>query len=159
MKLVTLLIILSAALWAGSQVPFETRPMNYCYERLNPVETAKATRMATYMFFSCKDEMLKLNVRPGIIQEANRFCLGYRFCYSVAEERTNNTKALISTMFDCVEKLAAAGITVKPDWETKYNFNWTIVLKKYRICASQHMPRDIRYVLWGFTWLKDLGSG
>ncbi|XP_077552808.1 uncharacterized protein LOC144167412 [Haemaphysalis longicornis] len=140
-------------------VPFATPPIDYCYEPLNPVEKAKAGKMAVDTFFACKSELVNLNVKPGIILESNSFCVGCRICYILAEERTKNRKDKIKFVFDCADKLANAGLTYKPYWLQKYKYNHTAASTAYRRCGSKYMPQDGRVMLFGLRWLRDIVSG
>ncbi|XP_077552751.1 uncharacterized protein LOC144167331 isoform X2 [Haemaphysalis longicornis] len=134
MKPVLVLVFASVILGLKKPVPFSTKPFDFCYEPLNPVETARATKMITDMFLSCKQEIFNLNIKPGVIRESSALCISFRFCYSLAEERTN-------------------------DWVEKYNFNNTAVLTAWNRCGAKHMPRDIRFLLFGLRWLLDFMSG
>ncbi|XP_077552747.1 uncharacterized protein LOC144167328 [Haemaphysalis longicornis] len=155
MKPVLVLVFASVILGLKKPVPFSTKPFDFCYEPLNPVETARATKMITDMFLSCKQEIFNLNIKPGVIRESSALCISFRFCYSLAEERTNNTAAMAQYAFKCFQKFGDAALTVKSDWVEKYNFNNTAVLTAWNRCGGKHMLRDIRFLLFGLRWLLD----
>ncbi|XP_077552749.1 uncharacterized protein LOC144167329 isoform X2 [Haemaphysalis longicornis] len=132
MKALLLLIFASSILAEKKPVPFDTPPMNYCYEKLNPVEASKARKMSSDLFFACKHELFRFDVKPGIIMEVNRFCVSFRFCWSVAEERSSNRQTMIDYVFYCLDKLALANMTVKSDWAQKYHYNHSHQLAAFK---------------------------
>ncbi|XP_075535525.1 uncharacterized protein LOC142571123 isoform X1 [Dermacentor variabilis] len=115
--------------------------------------------MTTNMFFACKKEWLDFNIRPAIIKEFNVFCIALRMCYSYAEDQTGDFRATMATILDCLDKLALAEISAKAGWVDKYNFNFTVAMKSYRKCATPYISQDVRYVLAGLMWIKNLVSG
>ncbi|XP_075535526.1 uncharacterized protein LOC142571123 isoform X2 [Dermacentor variabilis] len=97
--------------------------------------------MTTNMFFACKKEWLDFNIRPAIIKEFNVFCIALRMCYSYAEDQTGDFRATMATILDCLDKLALAEISAKAK------------------CATPYISQDVRYVLAGLMWIKNLVSG
>ncbi|XP_077552746.1 uncharacterized protein LOC144167327 [Haemaphysalis longicornis] len=100
--------------------------------------------MYSDLFFACKHELIRFDVKPGIIKEVNRFCVSFRFCWSVAEERSNNRQTMIDYVFYCLDKLALANMTVKSDWAQKYHYNHT-----HQLAAFKVQGKNARTVLLG----------
>ncbi|XP_037508722.1 uncharacterized protein LOC119385333 [Rhipicephalus sanguineus] len=133
MKLELLLTIATTAMAMKQRDLHDERPFEYCYEPLNPLESARATRTVTNMFFACKKEWLDLNIRPSIIKEFDVFCIALRMCYSFAADKDAGIHSRVAVMLDCLDKLALAEITAKQDWADKYHFNFTTAMKSYRL--------------------------
>ncbi|XP_077534645.1 uncharacterized protein LOC144146576 [Haemaphysalis longicornis] len=115
--------------------------MRWCGSPLNPRDRAKALTVTTEMMFKCKSDIIRLNVRPSIIHEADRLCVSWRVCYAVGEEFNNTSRSFQESVVDCMRKMANAWITLYPR------------------CAQPMLPTDVRYILEGVKWIKDFISG
>ncbi|XP_077507846.1 uncharacterized protein LOC144118962 isoform X2 [Amblyomma americanum] len=108
--------------------------MRWCGGPLNPWEHAKAAKVATDTFYSCKDEIKTLNVRVAAIKEANRACLGIRLCYAFVEENKNKTLEM-------------------------YNVDVSKYVQSIKRCVRPFVPKDVRYALKTLVYAKDFASG
>ncbi|XP_077508553.1 uncharacterized protein LOC144119925 [Amblyomma americanum] len=137
----------------------DVQNMRWCGSTMNPLEMAKATRTATNMFFSCKEAIIKHNVKPAIIMELDRLCASLRVCYSIGHEAKNVSRSFEDTVIDCLQKMAHAWITVSPAAPKKYNVDVDEITKSFRRCARRHLSKDISHALEGAKWIKDFISG
>ncbi|XP_077532788.1 uncharacterized protein LOC144145157 isoform X2 [Haemaphysalis longicornis] len=99
------------------------QPMRWCGGTLNPVQAAKAGKMSTDILFSCKKEIMTLNVRPAAIKEATRICAVYHLCFAVAQDDKNVSAPFMETFSECVRKMGNALTIAYPELKEKYNLN------------------------------------
>ncbi|XP_049271458.1 uncharacterized protein LOC119390797 [Rhipicephalus sanguineus] len=120
---------------------------------------AKAMRAATEMFLACKKDIIRLNVKPTIIDKVDKLCASWRVCYIVAEERTNASATFEDAVVDCMQTMARTWITIDPNAPKRYNIDVDAVTNVYKTCARRFIPKDVNQMLEGVKWLKDFISG
>ncbi|XP_077532794.1 uncharacterized protein LOC144145162 [Haemaphysalis longicornis] len=135
------------------------QPMRWCGGPLNPWEAAKAARIATGLFLSCKDETIALNIKPSIIKETTRGCAAYRICFAVAEDNRNTTATFFDKYLQCLEKLGKAWTTGYPWVPKKYNIDTDEAVAALRRCGKIIGPGDLIYVLKTVEYFKDFVTG
>ncbi|XP_075539402.1 uncharacterized protein LOC142574131 isoform X2 [Dermacentor variabilis] len=109
----------------------------WCGGPQNPMEAAKTGRVATAVFFSCKDEVQRLNISSAFIQEVDRMCAVWRLCYAFGEDTNNVTMELYNAAGKCTHKFSQAAMFVFPTWRQKYN------VLCFRIkCAQDHQREE-----------------
>ncbi|XP_075539404.1 uncharacterized protein LOC142574131 isoform X4 [Dermacentor variabilis] len=106
----------------------------WCGGPQNPMEAAKTGRVATAVFFSCKDEVQRLNISSAFIQEVDRMCAVWRLCYAFGED-TNNT------------------------WRQKYNVNIDSFIGAFQRCAFPKFPKGVIYGLKTLDYFRYFASG
>ncbi|XP_075539476.1 uncharacterized protein LOC142574212 isoform X2 [Dermacentor variabilis] len=115
--------------------------IRWCGSGLNPLDKAKATRTVTEMFFSCKNDIIRQNVKPSIIHEADRLCAAWRVCYVIGADNKNASLTFGEVTVNCMRTMARTWVTVSPR------------------CAGRFLPKDVRHILEAVKWMKDFISG
>ncbi|XP_075746458.1 uncharacterized protein LOC142803956 [Rhipicephalus microplus] len=132
---------LCACLLRFTSAALNVQKMRWCGNGLNPLNMAKAMRAATDMLLACKKDIIRLNVKPAIINKVDKLCASWRVCYIVAEDRSNASRTFEDAVVDCMHKMARTWITIDPT------------------CARRFVPKDVNQMLEGVKWLKNFISG
>ncbi|KAK8787834.1 hypothetical protein V5799_022390, partial [Amblyomma americanum] len=107
---------------------------------LNPLDQAKAMRLSTELMYSCKDDMIRLNVSPAILKELKRLCIMFRACFAYGSYSNTTIKEFRQTYMHCLRSLIYMGETLSPERTTDANpdaaennydgtDNWTPVMR------------------------------
>ncbi|XP_037514364.1 uncharacterized protein LOC119390745 [Rhipicephalus sanguineus] len=137
----------------------KNQPMRWCGGQLNPRDHARAMTFATSLFYSCKDEILRINFPPIAIKEIERLCAGWRICYALVDDFTNASVPYNDFLITCMKKLGAALVTVYPHTKETYNFDPEDSLDGLKRCAGHLLPRDWRYMMQAISYVKYFASG
>ncbi|XP_077532789.1 uncharacterized protein LOC144145159 [Haemaphysalis longicornis] len=135
------------------------QPMRWCGGPLNPLETAKAARMATEVLWSCKDEIMALNIRPSVIKEARKACAGYHLCFAFVQDTNDDSTSFRDKVLDCMEKYGNAWSTAFPDMPEKLNLDVKKTVDAVRRCLKSLKSTDLPYILKTVEYLRDFVSG
>ncbi|XP_064464734.1 uncharacterized protein LOC135376086 [Ornithodoros turicata] len=140
--------------------------MEWCGKDLNPVETARFGRTATGGFMSCKDVILRLDVRPAIMREFRRGCTIARMCYAQNEHLLIEKKSFRpgslahrKGLIDCFDTYMQLLSSLDPEACQEYNFNVSALTQLLRGCMHSYLPSDEKYLMAGMKWFKGFMSG
>ncbi|XP_075539403.1 uncharacterized protein LOC142574131 isoform X3 [Dermacentor variabilis] len=110
----------------------------WCGGPQNPMEAAKTGRVATAVFFSCKDEVQRLNISSAFIQV---------------------TMELYNAAGKCTHKFSQAAMFVFPTWRQKYNVNIDSFIGAFQRCAFPKFPKGVIYGLKTLDYFRYFASG
>ncbi|XP_077532211.1 uncharacterized protein LOC144144575 [Haemaphysalis longicornis] len=149
-----ILLCLVASTHASEADPFE-----WCGGRLNVLENAKTAAVASRIFWSCRNETMRLNIRPAFIQEVNRICATWRLCYSLLEDSSQNSTSVNQKVMKCISKIGEATQFLFPEWKKLYNFDVNSFHDAMQRCAYPLLPKGVMYGLKSMDYFRYFASG
>ncbi|XP_077532210.1 uncharacterized protein LOC144144574 [Haemaphysalis longicornis] len=135
------------------------KKLEWCGGNLNPREAARAARVATSVFWSCKEETVRLNISPAFIKQTDRICALWRLCYSLVEDNYLNGTEVTFAAAECVYKFGEAVQFVFPTWKGLYNFDAASFYEATKKCAFPLVPRGVMYGLKCVDYFRYFISG
>ncbi|XP_077532529.1 uncharacterized protein LOC144144900 [Haemaphysalis longicornis] len=150
--LVTVLAMCSAS-------PNDREYFPWCGERLNPREQGKAMRIATESMHACKSDIIRLNLSPFVVQEAQRLCIMFRICFSYAGQTNETVDTFRQSYIHCIDKILHVSEVLNPELFNKYRANATKITEAATRCSYHLIPQDYRYTLVTFGYFKNFISG
>ncbi|XP_077532526.1 uncharacterized protein LOC144144897 [Haemaphysalis longicornis] len=131
----------------------------WCGGKLNPREQATAMRLATDIMHACKDDIIKLNVSPLVLREAERLCIMFKICFAYGGHKNDTLDTFRRTYNHCIGRILHMTQVLDPAMFIKYRANATTVMEAATRCSYQMIPREDKYTLAALGYFRNFISG
>ncbi|XP_037514166.2 uncharacterized protein LOC119390629 [Rhipicephalus sanguineus] len=158
--LTELIVICVAVMKTAKPVTaLNTQMIRLCGGQLNPRDHGKAMQFATSLVYSCKDEFLRINIPPIALKKIDRVCTAWRMCYAIIDDYTNATVTYSDFLFICMKKMTEALHVIYPLYIQLYKLDADDIFDSLKRCGGHLLPRDGRYMMAAFSYIKYFTTG
>ncbi|XP_049270832.1 uncharacterized protein LOC125756242 [Rhipicephalus sanguineus] len=116
-------------------------------------------RMATNTMMSCKDEIIRMNVKPTAVNDMDRLCTLLRACFAYGSYTNDTVDQFRQSYMHCIDKILHMAQVLNPRFFGTHSVNATAIVEAFTRCSYNLIPVELKYSLAAVSFFKDFVSG